>query len=270
MTIAAVAALESIHADLRRVLDEMSDDDWSKPSGCGGWRVQDVFAHITSNLKEVADPTPPPAEPGPALPAEQAMEALVAPRKSWTKQDLLDEYDRCVGPWLATMRALQDEPTASTLGPLADLGTYPMHLIANAYAFDHYCHVRIDLLAPRGPLAVRLDEPTDDVVAPGIEWMLAGLPQMQVEDLRVLIRPIALELTGPGGGTWTLRPADPAGSANLISVAQGADEGVAATVTSSAHDFVSWGTARSPWRASCQVTGDEQYAASVLDHINII
>ena len=43
-----------------------------------------------------------------------------------------------------------------------------------------------------------------------------------------------------------------------------------ATITSSAHDFVSWGTKRSDWRATCQVSGDEAAATPFLDTVNII
>jgi hypothetical protein len=41
-------------------------------------------------------------------------------------------------------------------------------------------------------------------------------------------------------------------------------------VTTSAHDFVSWGTKRSDWRES--TTGDtaDPYVAAVLDAINVI
>jgi hypothetical protein len=191
----------------------------------------------------------------------------VAPRKDWTPAQLIAEYDANVGGWMGAMAALQEEPGASTLAPLADLGTYPMHLMANAFAFDHYCHLRIDLLHPSGPLTVSLPPVSDDQLRPGVEWMLAGLPQMQPRELEILTRPLVLVLTGPGGGEWTLHPA---GADGLITIAAGADPGAGATVTSSAHDFVSWGTCRSSWRQACTVSGDEQYSAAVLDVINII
>ena len=85
---------------------------------------------------------------------------------------------------------MQHETDRLDDGPLADLGTYPMHMVANAFAFDHYCHLRID-------------------------------PAAQ------------------------------------------------ATVESSAHDFVRWGTERCDWRECCSVVGDEDYAA-VLDTLDIV
>ena len=55
--------------------------------------------------------------------AEEAMEALVAPRKDWTPAQLRAEYDRFYDGWIGAMGALQDEPMASTVSPLADLGS---------------------------------------------------------------------------------------------------------------------------------------------------
>lgn len=268
MTQQAIQALEAIHRDLMTVLDGVSDADWQRDSACAGWRVQDVFAHFTSNMAATVEPAPPSDEPAPETKAEEAMEALVAPRRDWSPAELRAEYDRFYEGWLGAMAAMQEEPTASTEAPLADLGTHALHLVANAYAFDHYCHLRIDLLAPTGPLEVELPEPTDAMVRPGIDWMIAGLPQMQPTELaEAVTAPLRLELSGPGGGTWTITPA---GDGGLIGCTEGADGDVAATISSSAHDFVSWGTKRSDWRDACTVDGDEAVAAAFLDTLNII
>jgi len=71
-------------------------------------------------------------------------------------------------------------------------------------------------------------------------------------------------LTGPGGGSWDIaRDGD--------AIAVGAPVGDAdATVTSSAHDFVLWGTVRTPWREACLIEGDQSVAATFLDALNII
>lgn len=266
MTTEAVDAVRTIHAHFREVLTGLSPDDWSKPSGCDGWRVQDLLAHVTSNQKEFVDPTPPPDEPVPSMTAEEAMEALVAPRKDWTVEELLAEYDRYADAWFGVLDAMQQEPTASTMGPLADLGTYPMHMVANAFAFDHYCHLRIDLLAPTGPLVADIGDATDAEIRPGIEWMLAGIPQMQPGVLDAVIsQPLGLRLTGPGGGEWTIRT-----EGSEIVVAEGIAGDVVATVESSAHDFVRWGTQRCDWRECCTVEGDRDRAAIVLDTLNIV
>ncbi|MEE2768945.1 MAG: maleylpyruvate isomerase N-terminal domain-containing protein [Actinomycetota bacterium] len=266
MTVAAVAGLRANHQDLVLALDGVTDDEWLDDSACAGWRVKDVLAHITSNLKEIADPTPPSEDRSSDLTAEQAMDGLVALRRDWTVDQLLAEYEQHRDSLFAMMQALQDEPLASTPYELADLGTYPMHMLANALCFDHYCHLRHDLLAPAGTLTTELPAVDEVRIRPGIDWMWAGLPQMCSSALPMLDRPLRVSLTGPGGGTWVLQPA---GDEGLVSVREGGGD-IATGVTSSAHDFVAWGTKRSDWRASCSVEGDADYAAEVLDAIDII
>jgi hypothetical protein len=92
--------------------------------------------------------------------------------------------------------------------------------------------------------------------------MLAGLPQMCAADLAgKLDAPINLVLSGPGGGEYVLSSGG---------VTPGRDPSAAATVSSSAADFVLWGTQRRPWKSYVSVEGDEHAAAAVLDAINII
>jgi len=264
MTEQAIDALRAIHSEIRTMASTLTAEQWQSPSACEGWRVQDVFAHVTSNLKEVVEPAPPPEGEVPDIGAEAAMEAMVAPRKDWTPEQLMAEYDQYADGWLAAMAAMQEEPTASTEMPLADLGTHPLHLVANAFAFDHYCHLRIDLADVAGELTAA----DDTMVRPGIDWMIAGMPQMQPDALKAAVTsPLVLNLTGPGGGQWTISPA---GDHALIGVTAGASSDAVATISSSAHDFVSWGTKRSDWRQACELTGDTSVATSFLDTVDII
>jgi hypothetical protein len=55
-----------------------------------------------------------------------------------------------------------------------------------------------------------------------------------------------------------------------VLVSEGASPDAVATVTSSSHDFVIWGTQRRPWKSMTTIAGDESYAARVLDGIKII
>ncbi|WP_420450592.1 maleylpyruvate isomerase N-terminal domain-containing protein [Ilumatobacter sp.] len=259
-------ALESLTRsvdEVKQVITSLTPEEWAMRSGCDGWTVKDLVAHMSSNYKEVVEPSDPPAEPV-DLPAERMMDLLVAPRTDWTNEQVRDEYlEYCDGA-LAAMGALQEEPAASTVIALADLGSYPMNQLADAYAFDHYCHLRIDLLAPDGPIRRELPPTDDDQLGPAVGWMLTGLPQMQPGLVDQLSGRLRLELTGPGGGAWDLvRGGDDI-------VVEAPDGDADATVTSSAHDFVLWGTVRTPWRESCTVTGDEAMAATFLDALNIV
>ena len=82
-SINVIDALRANHNDLQELVASLGKDEWQMASACEGWRVQDVFAHITSNLKQFADPDPPGDEQD-GLSAEEAMEALVSPRKDWS------------------------------------------------------------------------------------------------------------------------------------------------------------------------------------------
>ncbi len=260
----AVVALRLAVDEVKSVVSSLTDEEWSRPSGCAGWSVRDLVAHMSSNYKETVDPSPLPAEPV-QLPAERMMDLLVEPRKDWTNQQILAEYLDYCDKAVDVLASFQDEPLASTVIPLADLGSYPMHLLADAYAFDHYCHLRIDLLAPRGPIERAVPAADATRIGPAVRWMITGMPQMQQNLGASLSAPIVLVLTGPGGGEWTIAP-----SGSDIVVTAGASAAAVATVSSSGHDFVDWGTQRSNWRGHCSVTGDESVVARFLDALNII
>jgi hypothetical protein len=152
---------------------------------------------------------------------------------------------------------------------MGDLGTHPMHLVADAYAFDHYTHVRFDLAAPDGPLELEGLPRDEGVLGPTVGWLIAGLPQMCAEPLAAVVdRPFGLLLEGPGGGEWTARPTDTRGHAVVVD--EGIGDDVAFVATSSSHDFVSWSTRRRPWSDTVTLTGDEAYGAAVLNAINLI
>lgn len=263
MSQAAVDAVELSVGDLRAVLGTLDDADWAAPSGCAGWRVQDLVAHLSSNLKGLVEP-PPAQEPPPGLKAEQLMELLVEPRKAWAPGQVHEEFERYAGPAVATLRAMQDEPVASNPVTLAELGTWPAHQLAEAFAFDVYCHLRSDLLAPRGPLRRSVPDPDDGRLGPVITWMLLGLPQMCATALAFLDRPVALRLDGPGGGTWTVVPGP-----ERLGIADGA-EGAAVTLRSTSAEFVDWGTCRTAWRDHVTLDGDEDLGTRFCDALDII
>lgn len=246
------------------VVAALGPQEWARPSRCAGWRVQDLVAHTGSNFKALVEPPEPPAEPVPGLTAERAMDMLVDERRGWTPEQVRREFEDYRGPALDVLGAMQSEPLATQSLTIHELGTYPMADLADAFAFDLYCHLRVDLLAPTGPVAAQVPPATDDVAAPAIGWMLTGLPQMCPAVNAQVVRPVGLVLTGAGGGEWTLRQ-----GADLLEVHPGAT-GAAAVVTSSAHDFVLWGTGRAAWRDCVTLEGDEALAAQVLDAVDVV
>jgi hypothetical protein len=123
------------------------------------------------------------------------------------------------------------------------------------------------MTSPSGPIKRDLP-PVDDLrLAPGIEWMIAGLPQMCSKNLKSLQEPVLLRLIGPGGGEWILHNSE---RKDLIEVNVHSGQTTAATIISESHDFVSWATHRSSWKDHCALEGDTEYLLSLIGSINII
>ena len=255
--------------DFLEVFASLSGEEWEAPSACAGWRVQEVAAHISSNLKEMIEPSPPPDEPPPPMKAEEAMEALVVPRRDWPWEDVRDELQRYAEPALAVFGAMQEEPTASTEMALLDLGSYPTHMLADAFAFDLFCHLRNDILAPRGPVQRDVAAADATRLAPAVGWMLAGLPQMCSASLGDLEGTIRLELTGAAPSAWRIDGRPGEWTVADISSDGGSTPGQA-TIRSDAADFVVWGTKRDDWRSLVQIEGDTDLVTTFLDRLNII
>ena len=265
MTKQAMAALGDERAMVLDLIGGLTANEWDAPSDCAGWRVQDVIAHMSAVYKSIAGGPVATDDDHPGD-AERGADAGVNERRGWSSAEVAAEYREWSDKGLAALAAMNEEPMASTVIPLGNLGEHPMHILANALVFDHYCHLRWDMLRPNGPLD-RPALPTDEQrMAPILEWMLGGLPQMCAAGLTMVDRPLHLVFEGPAGGTWTMAPGDP-----FVTLTAGAHADAAATITSTAHDFVCWGTARRPWREmGVQITGEADYAGRVLDSVNVI
>lgn len=259
----AIPALEAQVALVQRVATSLTPAEWAAPSDCAGWRVQDVVCHMATVYQQIVDPASLPSSPDGD--AEKTADLGVQSRMDWTPEHVLAAYAEWSAKGVAALAGLQEPPMADAVVPLGNLGSHPLHILANAIVFDHYCHLRHDILTPGGP--IERDDLEEDGVAVEVtlEWMLAGLPQMCAEALAVVDKPFNLVLDGAAGGSWVLRPGDP-----YVVVEAGVDPEAAATVTSTGHDFVSWGTKRRDWRDRVTVEGDEAYAAAVLDAVNVI
>jgi hypothetical protein len=263
----AVAALRVEAETVLGLAGELTVAQWEEPSGCAGWRVQDVLVHFGAAFQLVADPGSMP-DPSDSDGMEDAQEVPVRERRDWSPEQVVAAYEEWSAKGIEAMAMIQDPEMAQLPLDMGDLGTHPMHLVANAYAFDHYTHLRFDLAAPSGPLA-GLDLPRDEVrLGPTVEWLVAGLAQMGTPDLKPVVnRPFGLRLTGPGGGESSHRSTD---TDHAVDTTEGLTGDEAFVATSSTHDFVGWSTTRTPWPQVVEVDGDEAYAASVLDAVNLI
>ena len=267
VTIEGVAALGTFHNRIVEVARTFSEEEWMAPSACPGWRVRDVIAHIGAGARSIIDPLPMPEERLP-LPAnrEREHDVHVDIRRSWTVAEVMDEFERFGAERLERLPGLQEEPLASTEIEVPGLGTYPMHAVANGLAFDCFCHLYHDIVQPSGPIQRELAAPTHEEMLPVVQWMMWGLPQMQGPELDdSLLATTTICLTGPGASEWTVRRPDPAGG--LVVESGGGGDVV---VTSTAVDFVSWGTGRSAWHTACEVEGDMAAATAFLSTLDIV
>lgn len=265
MTRAGLRSARQSVANLEAIIPLVSDEQSDAPSACEGWRCIDVIAHLAALATEaIHPPTPDPSWP---KIRERYHDLRVDERRGWSHIAVVDEWRRDTPAQLRLLEAGQDEAVADDPVLVAGLGTYPRHLLANTMAFNVFCHLRNDLLGPDGPLPFTLPEPTDAEVGPAVEFMIAGIPQMQGLELAATVgEPLILELSGPGATTVTVSP--PADGDSLLTVTPGA---LGATrISSTALDFVKWGTVRKPWRDYCEIEGDAAAAARFLDVLNIV
>ncbi|ORV42724.1 pantothenate synthetase [Mycobacterium conspicuum] len=208
---------------------ELDASDWTKTSGCPGWSARDVLSHMACSFWLAVDPAmlPDPA----ALPAERAADLYVESRRDMTHEQIVADYDSVSAKGLEVLAALQEQDAQIVEVPLGDVGTYPAPLIANAFAFEHFVHLRYDLLAPGGPLSG--EAPSDELrLAPTLDWIEAALPQQNAALLARMGNAVEIDLDGSAGRKIRIGGAE-----------------VAARITCGAEAFVQWVTQRGTWEA---------------------
>jgi uncharacterized protein (TIGR03083 family) len=197
--------IDALAADRLALLDicaRLEEADWKSDSGCPGWSVQDVVAHMGALFWAVVDPTQLPDVTG--LPTEQAQEAYVESRRGLSSAQVLADYASVSAQALEVLATFDGQDAAV---PLGDLGTYPLSVIPTAYNFDHYVHIRADLFAPRGPLVG--PPPSDELrLAPALDWVQAALPQQNADVLSALGGAIEFAIQGIAARTITAGTGD--------------------------------------------------------------
>jgi uncharacterized protein (TIGR03083 family) len=236
-------AVESLRADreaLLQICAGLAEDQWRAPSGCAGWTVQDVVAHMGALWYTIIDPSALPDTGD--MPTEQAQEVIVESRRSWAPQQVVDDYAEASLKALDAATGLDGQDFEMDLG---SFGKYHISVLPSAFAFDHYTHIRADLFAPRGPLTGS-PPPADELrLRPTLDWIEAALPQHSAEAVAKLPGAVAIVATGPGGRTIV------AGDGPTV-----------ATVESDSDSLVRWITQRGGWDdLGVKGHGDEQALA---------
>ncbi len=225
MTSRATEALRADRDALVEICAGLGDADWKAESGCPGWSVQDLVAHLGALFHAVVDPATLPDTSG--LATERAQDVLVDSRRSWSAGQVVDDY---VSVSLQALDVLEGLEGESFELPLGDLGTYPASVVPNAFAFDHYTHIRADLFAPRGPLTGTPPQSDELRLNAALDWVEAALPQQNDAPVASLAGQVQINLTGAARRT--------------ISVGSG---GVNAHVTCDGPSFIRWVTHRAAW-----------------------
>src|SRR5437763_1956423 len=82
MTAGATEALKADRAALLDIGSQLEDGEWAAPSGCAGWTVKDVVAHMGALYALVVDRSTLPDVGD--VPTEQAQEVYVESRRAWS------------------------------------------------------------------------------------------------------------------------------------------------------------------------------------------
>jgi hypothetical protein len=143
------------------------------------------------------------------------------------------------------------------------LGWYPIKLAPAILLFEWHTHLRHDIAAALDRPAPATDARRMTAI---LSWLMTLLEHSHREALNWLEDPVALTLTGPGGGTWRLEP-----HGGRLRVRPGGTAGAAAHIAGLSPEFPQWSTRRVPWRAcAVAVTGDAEIGTRVLDSINLV
>src|ERR1700753_1294272 len=100
----AVAAVRADRAALLEIGHRLTPDQWAAPSGCPGWNVQDIVAHLAIEFWSVVDPARLPDVTG--QPFERAMETRVEPRRGQAPAAVLDDYEQASETGLQALAGL--------------------------------------------------------------------------------------------------------------------------------------------------------------------
>ncbi|SDW90683.1 TIGR03083 family protein [Arthrobacter sp. cf158] len=268
MSTQAIPALERLGSFALEMAARLKNEHWSLPSACPGWSVHDVFIHLTSTLREVVEPESLPSPVSGDL--EATNDKHVEHFRAQSPQQTVMDYKALLPLALPALRHMQTPAARDLLVDFDNAGKYPAHLIADSLVFDHYCHLRHDLIEPRGPLEIPQIAPLREFLEPSIKWLMAGLPQMSPSTLASqLAEPVRLFLSGEGGSSWILRrSADGAVSAEHTDK----HETAAATIISDADAFILWATGRVglPEAANLlAIRGNRELGRRVQQHIHV-
>lgn len=253
------------------LLRELTAAEWQQPTVCPGWRVHDVVAHVGHDylrkLSRTRDlyPGPGPA-PGESLPGFLARvnQELVDVARHWSPQILVDLISH-LGPQLDQLWASLDlGRTGEAVSWAAPGVPAPVWLdVAREYTeyWVHQQQVR-DAVGRPGADDERLAAPVSDTFLRAAPYALRRLSPDPGTS-------VLIQVTGPGGGTWTVQ------FQNAIwALDRGASAQPAAAVVRLSADCL-WrvatgGITVAAAREQASISGDQALGSAVLSLVAII
>jgi uncharacterized protein (TIGR03083 family) len=237
--LAAIEATRADRADLLDIAAGLTSDQWQAASGCAGWTVQDMVTHLANLFWLVVDASQLPDTSGAAT--EESQDIAVAARRGMSAAEAVADYEKVSELGLQQLAELAAADIELALG---DFGTYRSPVLANAYAFDHYTHIRADLFGPRGPLTGEPPSSDELRVSAALDWIEAALPQQYPAAAQACT--LEIQVTGTGARVITF------GSGQSM-----------ATICSDAPALIRWVTHRGSWdELGVEVAGDEPALAT--------
>jgi hypothetical protein len=259
--------IQALRTQRQVVLDYCSTithEEWSRPSGAGGWAVIDVLGHLTATCAGLFRPSL--IQLIGTSDIERTNETLLTPWRQQSAAQLLDGFARWSAAFIGAARATTVGPVGSIPVRVGNLGTYPTRRLASMLVFDWSTHLTYDIASAVGRPVSPLDT---NSLAATIEWMLAGVEQMNRGTMGWLDEPITLTLTGDVHGTWVITPRR---DRSRLDVAfAGAAAPVSSDIVARSNEFPGWATRRKNWRdCDVAVRDHSPTATRFLDTLHII
>jgi uncharacterized protein (TIGR03083 family) len=199
-----------VSGELVRLLRELADEDWHRPTVAGAWLVRDVVAHLLdSTLRRLSfhrDGMAPPPPPGPITSDRDFVAFINGLNAEWiaaarrlSPRVLIDLYERASGEAADWFESLPlDAPAlfpVSWAGEAASAGWFDVGREFTEL-WHHQAQIRLALgLTPLG-------DPRE--LAAVLDVAVRGLPHAYRDVEAVPGDSVTLAITGPSGGTWTL------------------------------------------------------------------
>jgi len=256
-------------AALLDVLADLSDEDWTRPTVCAGWSVQDVAAHLLGvdlgNLSvrrdRFAGLNPAPGEPIVRFVNRINEEWMRAGRRLSPR--VIRELLAVVGPPLFDYFASLDQHAIGPGVSWAGLDRAPVWLdVAREYTerWHHQQHIR-DAVGRPGQVAPRFLHPV-------LATFAYALPRTFHEVSAPLGTTVQLRVSEPAGGDWTVQRA-----ADGWQLYVGAPERPTARVTldpGTAWRLFTKGISPAEARARATLDGDLALAERIFQSVAII